>query len=49
MHNGRVATFGPGDPGSNPGDDQYIIEFKLIIYVGCVLPITQTIDSKLPF
>ena len=26
-HNG-VATFGLGDPGSNPGRDQYIIEFK---------------------
>ena len=27
-HNGRVSAFGPGDPGSNPGEDQCIIEFK---------------------
>ena len=33
QHNGRVATFGPGDPGSIPGEDQYIVNFKLIIQV----------------
>ena len=33
QHNGRVAAFGPGDPGSNPGEDRYIIEFKSIIQV----------------
>ena len=26
-----VAASGPRDPASNPGVDQYIIEFKLII------------------
>ena len=30
-HNGRVAAFGPGDLGSNPGKDQNIIEFKLVL------------------
>ena len=30
-NNDRVAPFGPGDPGSKPGKDRYIIEFKLII------------------
>ena len=30
-HNGKVAAFGPGDPGSNPGKDRYIIEFQSII------------------
>ena len=33
QHNGRVAAFGPGDPGSNPGENRYFIEFKLIIQV----------------
>ena len=33
QHNGRIAAFGPGDPGSNPGEDRYIIEFKSIIQV----------------
>ena len=33
LHNGRVAAFGPGDPGSNPGKDLYIIKFKVIILV----------------
>ena len=28
QHKGRVAAF---DPGSNPGEDQYIIKFKSII------------------
>ena len=27
-HNGRVAAYGPGDPGLNQGKDQYIIKFK---------------------
>ena len=31
QHNGP--GFGPGDPGSNPGKDQYNNEFKLIIQV----------------
>ena len=31
LHEGRVAAFGPGDPGSNPGKGRYIFEFKLII------------------
>ena len=26
-----MPIFGPGDPGSNPGEDQYIIKFKSII------------------
>ena len=26
-----VAAYGPGNPGSNPVEDQYIIEFKLNI------------------
>ena len=30
-HNGRIALSGPGHPGSNPGEDQYIIEFKSMI------------------
>ena len=30
QHNGRLATFGPEDPGSNPGKDLYIIELKLV-------------------
>ena len=30
-HNGRFAKLCPGDPGSNPGEDRYIIQFKLII------------------
>ena len=30
-HNGTVAPLGHGDPGSNPGWDQYIIKFKSII------------------
>ena len=30
-YNGRVAAFGPGDPGSNPKKDLYIIEFKSIM------------------
>ena len=30
-HSGRVAAFGPEVPGSNPGEDRYIIEFKSII------------------
>ena len=30
---GRVTAFGPGDPGSNPGENQYIPEFKWIIKV----------------
>ena len=30
-HNVRVAAFGSRDPGSNPGEDRYIIKFKLII------------------
>ena len=33
QHNDRVATFGPGDPGSNPSEEVYIIKFKLVIQV----------------
>ena len=25
LHNGRVAAFAPGEPGSNPGEGQYIM------------------------
>ena len=35
--NGRVATFGPRDPGSNPGEDQYIMKFKAIIQVNQII------------
>ena len=27
----KIAAYGPGDLGSNPGVDRYIIEFTLII------------------
>ena len=37
QQNGRVAVFGPKDPGSNPGSnpgkDRYIIKFILILKV----------------
>ena len=33
QHNGRVGPFGPGDPGSNPGEDRYTIKFKSILHI----------------
>ena len=43
QHNGRVAAFGPGDLGSNPGEEQYIIKFD---YKGCVIQIIQAYNSS---